>query len=199
MNTTTHIVMLDNVDSFTYNLVDELEVLGYALHVYRNTMDVDVILTQIQQLSGDVLVLLSPGPGTPSKAGCMPELLRAIVGKYPVLGICLGHQAIVEYFDGIVGHAGETVHGKVSNVTHNNHPVFRDISSPFPVARYHSLAATTVSDDLAVIANYEQIPMAVIHEHKRLLGLQFHPESILTPQGSMLIKQCVSYLTRTAK
>lgn len=196
MNAATHIVMLDNVDSFTYNLVDELEVLGYQLHVYRNTIDLEVILQHIEQLTGDVLILLSPGPGSPSNAGCMPALLRAIDGKYPVLGICLGHQAIVEHLGGVVDHAGETVHGKVSDVIHNHHPVFEQIPSPFPVARYHSLAATKTTDDLAIIANYAHIPMAVIHEQKRLLGLQFHPESILTPQGSTLIRQCVNYLTR---
>lgn len=198
MNNATHIVMLDNVDSFTYNLVDELEVLGYQLHVYRNTIDLAVLLAHLDQLDGDVLVLLSPGPGTPSQAGCMPALLAAIDGKYPVLGICLGHQAIVEHLGGVVGHAGETVHGKVSDIMHNNHVIFNAIPSPFPVARYHSLAATTISDDLQVLAHYADIPMAVIHEQKRLLGLQFHPESILTPQGSTLIKQCVSYLTRTS-
>lgn len=196
MSSAPHIVMIDNVDSFTYNLVDELEVLGYQLHVYRNTIDVEVIIKHIESLNDNVLILLSPGPGTPSKAGCMPQLLKTVAGKYPVLGICLGHQAIVEHFSGTVGHAGETVHGKVSPITHQNHPVFAGIPSSFPVARYHSLAATEMGSSLTVIANYQNIPMAIIHEQQRLLGLQFHPESILTPQGSTVIQQCVTYLTR---
>jgi anthranilate synthase component II len=190
------IYLLDNIDSFTYNLVDEFAQLGYAIKLYRNTLPADYIFAQMQNETTPVLLVLSPGPGSPSAAGCMPELLALCDGVYPVLGICLGHQAIVEHFGGVVGQAGETVHGKTAAITFASHPLFANLPTPFPVARYHSLMATTMPAALTLLANDRHIPMAVISEDKRMLGFQFHPESILTTLGKPLLKQSINYLLR---
>lgn len=193
------VFLLDNKDSFTYNLVDELAQLDCHLVLYRNTVPADFIFAKMQaaQAAGHtVLLLLSPGPGTPSEAGSMPELIRRCAGVFPMLGICLGHQALVEHYGGIVGRAGETVHGKTSLISLTEHPVFAGLPRPFPVARYHSLMATTVPDALQVIASDRHIPMAIVHEEDRALGFQFHPESILTTLGKPLLAQSLAYLTQ---
>lgn len=192
----TTIYLLDNIDSFTYNLVDEFAQLGAQLKLYRNTVPADYIFAKMQQESGPVLLVLSPGPGAPADAGAMPALLKLCAGMYPVLGICLGHQAIVEHYGGLVGRAGETVHGKTSAITLDEHPVFADLPRPFPVARYHSLMATELPTALTEIARERHIPMAVINEQQRMLGFQFHPESILTTLGKPLLKQSIAYLLR---
>lgn len=193
------IYLLDNVDSFTYNLVDEFAQLGHSVKLYRNTLPADYIFARMQEETTPVLLVLSPGPGSPSQAGCMPQLLQLVEGVYPVLGICLGHQAIVEHFGGEVGRAGETVHGKTSAITLGKHPVFAGLPNPFPVARYHSLMATALPNCLSLLANERHIPMAVINEDKRMLGFQFHPESILTTLGKPLLKQSIRYLLQEAQ
>lgn len=190
--------LLDNIDSFTYNLVDEFSQLGVQLKLYRNTVPAAYIFERMQQETGAVMLVLSPGPGSPAHAGSMPELLRLCAGVYPVLGICLGHQAIVEHFGGTVGQAGETVHGKTAAITLTEHPVFAQLPTPFPVARYHSLMALELPNALTNIAWDRHIPMAVINEQQRMLGFQFHPESILTPLGKPLLKQSIAYLLRSA-
>lgn len=190
----TTLYLLDNKDSFTYNLVDEFEQLGYRLKLYRNTVPADYIMQQINQETDDTALVLSPGPGAPEHAGSMPELIRLTAGKIPLLGICLGHQALVEHYGGVVGQAGQTVHGKTSAIELSDHPVFAKLPRPFPVARYHSLVATEVPDDLQVIAHYQHIPMAICHRSLPVLGFQFHPESILTTLGKPLLKQSLDYL-----
>lgn len=194
----TNIVLLDNYDSFTYNLVDELRALGQSLKVFRNTVDVSVICAELAS-NPNSLLLLSPGPGNPAQAGCMLHLIQEVQGKFPVLGICLGHQAIVQHFGGNVVRAPEVVHGKSSPVTHCADKMFAGLPNPFPVARYHSLMAESVPEPLQVIANYQDIPMAVYHEAHHMLGLQFHPESILTSQGSTLLQQSIQFLSKGAK
>ncbi|MBV2128611.1 aminodeoxychorismate/anthranilate synthase component II [Arsukibacterium indicum] len=193
----TTLYLLDNVDSFTYNLVDEFAQSGYAVKLYRNTVPASYIFDKMQQESGPVLLVLSPGPGAPAEAGCMPALLQLVAGKYPVLGICLGHQAITEHYGGIVGRAGETVHGKTASISVAPHPVFKGLPNPFSVARYHSLMATELPNALTCIGNDRHIPMAIIHEQQRMLGFQFHPESILTTLGKPLLQQSISYLLRS--
>ena len=192
----THIFLIDNVDSFTYNLVDEMRRTGYLLTIYRNNVDAHYILEQIERCKENVIIMLSPGPGTPSKAGCMPALLKLVAGKYPVIGICLGHQAIVEYYGGEVGRAEQVKHGKSSLIEHTGKEMFAHLPSPLPVARYHSLMATQVPDTLSVIAEFEDIPMAVYNGQDRILGFQFHPESILTSHGSQLLSQSIDYLSQ---
>jgi len=123
-------------------------------------------------------------------------LLKLCEAQFPVLGICLGHQAIVEHFGGVVGRAGETVHGKTAAITLHDHPLFTGLPKPFLVARYHSLMATEMPNALTLLANDRHIPMAVINEDKRMLGFQFHPESILTTLGKPLLKHSIDYLLR---
>ena len=190
------IYFLDNFDSFSYNLVDELTMLGCELVVYRNNISADVIFNKMRQEPGQVLLVLSPGPGTPSDAGCLMELIELAKGQFPMLGICLGQQALTQSYGGVIGHAGETVHGKSSIIDLNAHPVFDGMGSTMPVARYHSLMATEVPKNIEVIAQFEDIPMAIYHHEDSALGYQFHPESILTPNGAMLLQQSVAYLTR---
>lgn len=190
------IYFIDNFDSFSYNLVDEFAQLGFDLVVYRNNLAAADIMAKIAQETVPVIIVLSPGPGAPSEAGCLLELIELAKGKYPILGICLGHQALVENYGGTVGHAGETVHGKSSHIDLVEHEIFDGLAQHIPVARYHSLMATKVPESLSVIANYQDIPMAVISEQDKALGFQFHPESILTPNGAQLLKQSLEYLTK---
>jgi anthranilate synthase/aminodeoxychorismate synthase-like glutamine amidotransferase len=133
------------------------------------------------------MLVLSPGPGIPAAAGCCVELVRAAEGRVPVFGVCLGHQVMVEALGGAVGPAGEVVHGKASRVRHEGDPLFAGIGSPFPVGRYHSLAATRLPECLVPIASTERLVMAVRHRSAPMLGVQFHPESILTPDGGRLL------------
>ncbi|GAA0347357.1 aminodeoxychorismate/anthranilate synthase component II [Bowmanella denitrificans] len=189
-----HVFLLDNFDSFTYNLVDEMRCLGFELTVYRNHLQADFVYEQMLACAGDALLMLSPGPGTPAEAGCMPALLKRVQGRFPVLGICLGHQAIVEHYGGKVGRAAEVMHGKSSSIEHCRDKMFANLPHPLPVARYHSLMATQLADGLDVLASYNQVPMAVYQAQDKMLGFQFHPESILTSQGSQLLTQSIDYL-----
>ncbi|MBU9831119.1 gamma-glutamyl-gamma-aminobutyrate hydrolase family protein [Rahnella sp. FC061912-K] len=186
------ILLIDNVDSFTYNLVDQLRSSGHNVVIYRNQIPADVIIEKLSQLEKPVLVL-SPGPGTPSEAGCMPELLKRLRGQLPIIGICLGHQAIVETYGGFVGQAGEILHGKASSITHDNEGMFAGMNNPLPVARYHSLVGSQIPDGLTVNARYGDMVMAVRHEEDRVCGFQFHPESILTSQGARLLEQTLAW------
>ena len=194
------IFMLDNLDSFTYNLVDEFQCLGYEPTIYRNTISADYIIEQIEACSSPVLLVLSPGPGEPSNAGCLMALIKKTAGKYPILGICLGHQALIEYYGGVVGRAPEIIHGKASNVQHNEIGAFKNIQQPLPVARYHSLVATKMPDALTMTAQFTTsedvvLPMAIEHKIDQVIGFQFHPESILTTYGSKLLAQAIECLT----
>ncbi|WDE09909.1 aminodeoxychorismate/anthranilate synthase component II [Thalassomonas haliotis] len=196
------VFMLDNLDSFTYNLVDDFRVLGLEPVIYRNTLSADFIIKQMQACPQQVLLVLSPGPGEPSGAGCLMELIAKSAGHFPILGICLGHQALVQHYGGTVGRAPEIVHGKSSPVSHSGSGAFENISNPLPVARYHSLVATSVPEELEVIAQYKatasgqeiSLPMAIEHRRDNALGFQFHPESILTTYGSHLLAQSINYL-----
>ena len=186
------ILLIDNVDSFSYNLVDQLRASGHNVVIYRNQIPADVIIEKLSQLEKPVL-LLSPGPGTPSEAGCMPELLKRLRGQLPIIGICLGHQAIVETYGGFVGQAGEILHGKASSITHDNEGMFAGMNNPLPVARYHSLVGSQIPDGLTVNARYGDMVMAVRHDEDRVCGFQFHPESILTSQGARLLEQTLAW------
>ncbi|MFT6900849.1 MAG: anthranilate synthase component 2 [Colwellia sp.] len=199
VNGNVKIFMLDNLDSFTYNLVDEFQCLGFEPTIYRNTLSADFIFEQMQKSTDRVLLVLSPGPGEPNKAGCLMALIAKCAGKYPILGICLGHQALVEHYGGKVVRAPEIVHGKASSITHRQTGVFDKINYPLPVARYHSLIASEVPNTIDIIAEYvtsEQInlPMAIEHKADVALGFQFHPESILTTYGGTLLAQTIDYL-----
>jgi len=186
------ILLLDNFDSFTYNLVDQLRTFGHQVVVYRNNVPAETLIARLQEMTNPVL-MLSPGPGTPSAAGCMPELLQQLRGKLPIIGICLGHQAIVEAYGGHVGQAGEILHGRASAITHDNEGMFAGLSNPLPVARYHSLVGSNIPEGLTVNATFNDMVMAVRDDAQRVCGFQFHPESILTTQGARLLEQTLAW------
>ena len=192
----TNIFLLDNFDSFTYNLVDQFRTLGYPVRIYRNSLPATRIMQEIETCDGDAVLVLSPGPGAPHEAGCLIDLIKLARGRVPILGICLGHQALCEAYGGTVGAAGEIVHGKRSLIEHNGHGAFAGLQSPLPVARYHSLVATYVPEELQVIAHYQGMPMAIEQRDERVLGFQFHPESIMTSEGARLLTQALAHITR---
>lgn len=186
------ILLLDNIDSFTYNLVDQLRTFGHNVMIFRNTIPSRTIISQLEKME-DPILLLSPGPGAPSEAGCMPELLQQLRGKLPIIGICLGHQAIIEAYGGHVGPAGEILHGKASLIEHDGHEMFQGLSHPLPVARYHSLVGDDIPPTLTVNATFNNMVMAVRHDSDRVCGFQFHPESILMAQGAKLLEQTLNW------
>ncbi|CQD47920.1 anthranilate synthase component II [Yersinia intermedia] len=186
------ILLLDNIDSFTYNLVDQLRSSGHRVVIYRNHIAADNIIERLQQLEQPVL-MLSPGPGTPAQAGCMPELLQRLQGQLPMIGICLGHQAIIEAYGGHVGQAGEILHGKASAIEHDGQGMFAGMPNPLPVARYHSLVGSNLPAELTVNARFGEMVMAVRNDAHRVCGYQFHPESILTTHGARLLEQTLAW------
>ena len=186
------LLMIDNYDSFTYNVVQYLAELGADVQVYRND---EITIEQIEELNPERLVI-SPGPCTPNEAGISMEAIRHFAGKLPILGICLGHQAIGQVYGGDVIRAGRVMHGKVSPVFHEDTGVFRGLSNPLQATRYHSLVIdkTTLPDCLEVTAwtrnddgSIEEI-MGVRHKTLPIDGVQFHPESIMTEQGHELLR-----------
>ncbi len=179
------ILLVDNYDSFTYNLAHLFGELGMEVTVIRNdAIDAD----RAERLAPSHLVI-SPGPGRPAGAGASIEIVRRLGPRTPTLGVCLGHQAIVEAFGGEVGPARRLVHGKSSPVRHDGRGLFRGLPDEFEAGRYHSLAATRVPDELEVSATCaEGEVMAVRHRELPIDGVQFHPESVLTPAGPQLAR-----------
>ncbi len=174
------ILLVDNYDSFTYNLAHLFGELGAQVDVRRNDA---VSADEAEALAPDYLVV-SPGPGRPRDAGATLDVVRRLSPTTPTLGVCLGHQAIVEAFGGTVGQARELVHGKSCVVRHNGRGLFAGLPEQLEVGRYHSLAATGIPDVLEVTARAEDGEvMAVRHRDLPVVGLQFHPESVLTPDG----------------
>jgi anthranilate synthase component 2/para-aminobenzoate synthetase component 2 len=181
------LLLIDNYDSFTYNLVQAFLVLGAEVLVYRN----DVITEREARLLKPTHLCVSPGPGTPYDAGVSMQMIRAFAGSVPVLGVCLGHQSIVEVFGGKVVRAGRLMHGKTSLVEHDGRTVFAGLPQPCEVGRYHSLIAApdTMPAELEVNARTaEGEIMGVRHRSLVVEGVQFHPESILTPDGPQLLR-----------
>ncbi|MBR9921420.1 MAG: aminodeoxychorismate/anthranilate synthase component II [Bacteroidetes bacterium] len=183
---TKRLLLLDNYDSFTYNLNDYLLQLGTECKVVRND---EWKLSDFDNYPMDGLVL-SPGPKAPSDAGLLMALLEKQHRQVPILGICLGHQAIGELFGAKLVRAPEPMHGKTSMVWHDDHPLFEGISSPFPVMRYHSLILQDFKETpVREIAHTQDgISMAITHDFLPITGVQFHPESIGTPSGKQLLK-----------
>lgn len=188
-----NILFIDNFDSFTFNLVEGLRTLGSAVTVWRNTVPAGEALERALAPGGPSMIALSPGPSAPAQAGCCVELVRKAAGTLPLFGVCLGHQAIVEALGGEVGFAGEVVHGKASWVEHDGSGVLAGLPSPFMAGRYHSLAALRVPPDLRVTARAGDVVMAVEHRRHPVAGVQFHPESILTPLGGRLLANAVRW------
>jgi anthranilate synthase component 2 len=191
------LLMIDNYDSFTYNVVQYLGELGADVQVYRND---EITIEQIKTLAPDHIVI-SPGPCTPNEAGISMEVIEAFAGKLPILGICLGHQSIGQVFGGNIVRAGRVMHGKISPVFHSNSGVFSQLSLPFKATRYHSLVIDkeTLPECLEVTAwteyddgRTEEI-MGVRHKDWVVEGVQFHPESILTEHGHDLLANFLRY------
>ena len=180
------ILVIDNYDSFTWNLVQYLGELGAEVRVARND-EIDVDAIAAMKPAG---LVLSPGPCTPNEAGVTLAAVREFAGKIPILGVCLGHQAIGQAFGGEVAHAGKVMHGKTSSIRHDGRGVFRGVPSPFAATRYHSLAIrrATLPDCLEVTAESEDGEiMGVRHRSLPVEGVQFHPESILSEHGHALL------------
>jgi anthranilate synthase/aminodeoxychorismate synthase-like glutamine amidotransferase len=177
------LLMVDNYDSFTYNLVHLFEELGADIRVFRN----DAITVDEAEALAPSHLVVSPGPGRPADAGISLELIRRLGARVPTLGVCLGHQAIVEAFGGEVGQAKALLHGKASPVEHDGKGVFTGLPHPFDAGRYHSLAALDVPGELEVTARTpDGEVMGVRHRELPIEGVQFHPESVLTPLGPTL-------------
>jgi anthranilate synthase/aminodeoxychorismate synthase-like glutamine amidotransferase len=190
------LLMIDNYDSFTYNLVQYLGELGAEVRVYRNDA---ITLDAIAALHPQQIVI-SPGPRTPAEAGVSVELIRRFAGRIPILGVCLGHQSIGVAFGGHIVRAGRLMHGKTSPIYHDGRTIFRDLSQPFEATRYHSLLIerTTLPECLELTAwTTEGEIMGVRHRQHLLEGIQFHPESILTVEGKHLLKNFLD-MTRGA-
>jgi anthranilate synthase/aminodeoxychorismate synthase-like glutamine amidotransferase len=186
------LLMIDNYDSFTYNLVQYFGELGEEILVYRNDK---ISITEIEAMSPERIVI-SPGPCTPNEAGISLDLIEHFKGKLPLLGVCLGHQSIGQAFGGRIVHAKEIMHGKTSEVYHNDSDVFAGLDNPFTATRYHSLVIEqeTLPDCFEVTAwtqtNEGEVDeiMGVKHKKYTISGVQFHPESILTSYGHELLK-----------
>ena len=183
------VLVIDNYDSFTYNLVHLFEQLGAEVLTFRN----DAITVDEAAALGANRLVVSPGPGRPEDAGVSVELLRRLAPTTPSLGVCLGHQAVVQAFGGTIGQARELLHGKSSRITHDGRGVYAGLPDELEVGRYHSLAATEVPDTLAVTARTEDGEvMGVRHVDHPVEGVQFHPESVLTPLGARIAENFLS-------
>ena len=185
------ILLIDNYDSFTYNVYQAVANLGHPLQVVRNDR---ISLADISVANYDAIII-SPGPGTPDDAGLSKQIVREFAGKLPILGICLGHQVIGEVFGGNVVRAPQPVHGKTTEVAHQGDGLYTDLPQPFTAGRYHSLIVEEASlpECLEVTArNEENLIMGLRHRQFNVQGMQFHPESILTPVGDKLLANFLS-------
>jgi len=187
--------MIDNFDSFTFNLVHYFQALGQEVVVYRNN---EISVKEIAQLKPQYIVI-SPGPCDPDAAGVSLEVIEHFVGKIPLLGVCLGHQCIAQHFGAKVEKAKQVMHGKTSNIKHNSHGLFKTLNMPLKVTRYHSLIVNknSLPKELAITAwsvdeqgEMNEV-MALEHKSLPLVGVQFHPESVLTEQGQSLLENFI--------
>jgi anthranilate synthase/aminodeoxychorismate synthase-like glutamine amidotransferase len=179
------VLVIDNYDSFTYNLVDYIATAGAEVRVERN----DALTADDAETWAPTHVVVSPGPGTPREAGVSEEVVRRMAGRVPILGVCLGHQVICELYGGRVDRAGRIVHGKPDDVSHDGSALYAGLPSPFEAGRYHSLAALVIPEELVVTARTpDGEVMGVRHRADPTYGVQFHPESVLTPHGRRLIE-----------
>jgi anthranilate synthase component 2 len=181
------VLFIDNFDSFTYNLVDDFGKRQCETRVYRADTSLEDLKTVAARFDPD-LVVISPGPGNPDTAGVSLQAVGHFKDRLPIFGVCLGHQVIVQHFGGQIGHAPEPMHGKPSRITHTGSGLFEGIENPLQAGRYHSLMAQTLPDCLERTGEFGGIVMAIQHRELPIYGVQFHPESILTPAGGKLIQ-----------
>lgn len=185
------ILVIDNYDSFTYNIVQEIGELGAEVTVIRNDR---LTLDDIHQ-HAPTHIIISPGPGFPGDAGISPDVVRTLGQTTPILGICLGHQCIGEVYGGVVSHAPQLMHGKTSQIYHEGDPLFKNVPNPFTATRYHSLIVQeqTVPDCLTVTARADSGEiMSLRHKTHPVIGVQFHPESILTEHGMTILENFIT-------
>jgi anthranilate synthase/aminodeoxychorismate synthase-like glutamine amidotransferase len=186
------LLLIDNYDSFTYNLVQAFLILGAEVQVYRN----DALDVAAAEALAPTHLCISPGPGTPAQAGVSIAMIKAFAGRIPVLGVCLGHQSITEAFGGRVVRAGRLMHGKTSMIEHDGAGVFAGIANPCEVGRYHSLIAEPASlpAELLISARTaEGEIMGLRHRHLPIEGVQFHPESVLSPEGPAMLSNFLHF------
>ena len=181
-----NVLFIDNFDSFTFNLVEAFERLGCEIVVLRNTVDPGEAFERARQ--SEALIVLSPGPGKPRDAGCCLALIALAKGKIPLLGICLGHQAIVEEAGGTVTRAPEPVHGKSSLLDHDGAGPMRGLDTPLSIGRYHSLCTRDLPERFRIHAAIDGMAMAISDPEAKQTGLQFHPDSILTLRGDAILR-----------
>ena len=191
------VLFIDNFDSFTYNLVDDFCKRDCQAKVYRADTALEELKVLAEEFAPDLLVI-SPGPGTPDTAGVSLSAVGYFKDKLPILGVCLGHQVIVQYFGGKIGHAPEPMHGKPSRISHNEKDVFTGVENPLQAGRYHSLCVLELPECLEKTAEFEKIVMGVRHKELPIFGVQFHPESILTPAGGKIIENILSIAEKEA-
>ncbi len=185
------VLFIDNFDSFTYNLVDDFCKRNCQAKVYRADTELEELKRVAGEFSPDLLVI-SPGPGTPDKAGVSLSAVDYFKDKLPIFGVCLGHQVVVQHFGGKIGHAPEVMHGKPSRVIHDEKGIFAGVENPLQAGRYHSLCVLELPDCLEKTAEFEGIVMGARHKELPIYGVQFHPESILTPAGGKIIENVLS-------
>lgn len=186
------LLLIDNYDSFTFNLAQYFEELGEDVRVIRN----DAIEVSGAQALHPARIVISPGPGVPSKAGVTPAMIKAFAGRVPILGVCLGHQALAEAFGGRVIHAPTLVHGKTSQIIHDTKGIFAGLPNPFAATRYHSLCvdASSLPECLEISAHTQDgVIMGLRHRTMPLDGVQFHPEAILTVHGKQLLENWLAH------
>ncbi|MHC4395980.1 MAG: anthranilate synthase component II [Planctomycetota bacterium] len=192
------VLFIDNFDSFTYNLVDDFCKRDCQARVYRADTDIKELKQLADQFSPNLLVI-SPGPGTPDTAGVSLSAVDYFKDKLPIFGVCLGHQVIAQYFGGKIGHAPVPMHGKPSRVTHNQKGIFAGVENPLQAGRYHSLCVIELPDCMQQTAEFEGIVMGAEHRQLPIFGVQFHPESILTPAGGKIIENVLSIAMAKSK
>src|SRR5256886_457456 len=180
-----HVLVVDNHDSFTFNIVEALERLGASVRTVRNEIAAADALEQARE--ADAIILISPGPGRPEEAGCSLELISLAKGKVPLFGVCLGHQAMVLEAGGEVVRAPEVVHGKASLLDHDETGPFAGVPNPIKIGRYHSLCTPNPPSRFRVHAAIDRMAMAISDADAKQVGVQFHPESVLTPVGQRIL------------
>lgn len=179
------VLVIDNYDSFTYNLVQYLGELNQEINVFRNDK---ITIDEIREMAPDH-ILISPGPGDPDDGGVSQDIIRELGGEIPILGVCLGHQCIGNVFGGTVTRAPSLMHGKVSQIHHNGDGLFTGLPNPFTATRYHSLVVEDIPESLEVTCvTADEIVMGLRHKEHPIVGVQFHPESILTEGGHQILQ-----------
>ena len=192
------LLMIDNYDSFVYNLVRYFEELGEEIIIYRNDK---ITIKDIESMNIDGIVI-SPGPKSPNEAGLSLDIIDKFKEKLPILGICLGHQCIGHYFNAVVKKGNEPVHGKMFNITHNNEGIFEEVKNPLRVTRYHSLIVDKENfpDSLEIISETEDnIIMGIKHKEYPIYGVQFHPEAEMTEEGHKILNNFIKITKEFSK